>query len=235
MSSERETGCRIYLYEDDQALAGEIIHAFADQGHDVQLSSRAADISVLAQSGRVLVLIMDRMVEGLDSLGIIEALRALGNRVPVVVISSLASVDDRIRGLRAGGDDYLIKPFAMGELIARVEALRRRADEVPVISLTVGPLVLDLLARTVRRGSREIDLLPKEFNLLKYMMQHSDQVVTRTMLLENVWHLKAATQTNVVDVHVGNLRRKIDGDGEEPLISSVRGLGFKLSAPVGNA
>jgi two-component system OmpR family response regulator len=144
------------------------------------------------------------------------------------VISSLSTVDDRILGLKAGGDDYLTKPFAMGELIARVEALLRRAKPERATTLSVGPLVVDLISRSVRRGDRDIVLLPREFSLLEYLMRHAGLSVTRAMLLEDVWNYRASTQTNVVDVHVGNLRRKIDADGEPRLIESVRGIGFRL-------
>lgn len=221
----------IYLYEDDSALAGEIVAGFAEAGLVIRpLPSEAEVMERAGAEGPSATLVMDRMIGDRDSLEIVAALRATGNRVPVLVISSRASVDDRIEGLKAGGDDYLVKPFAMGELIARVAALQRRADGEPRTRLVVGPLVLDRLARTVTRGSREIALLPREFSLLDYLMTHAGQTVTRAMLLEDVWNYRASTHTNVVDVHVGNLRRKIDAEGEPRLIASVRGLGFRLDA-----
>lgn len=220
----------ILLYEDDVALAEQIVAAFEDEGVAITPAATRDDVTTAVESEGVSALIMDRMVGDVDSLTLLEELRSAGHRVPVVVISSLATVDERIRGLKAGGDDYLTKPFAMGELIARVEAVRRRADDDRRISLKVGPLAMDLIAKTVHRGDRALDLLPREFSLLEYLMRNANQVVTRAMLLENVWHYNAAAQTNVVDVHVGNLRRKVDGEGEVKLINSVRGLGFRLDA-----
>ena len=224
----------VYLYEDDAALAEEITLAFeADGLHIERLPSPEAVLACDRCRGEAPVLVMDRLVDGRDSLDLLAALRARGERISVVVISSLASVDERIRGLKAGGDDYLVKPFAMGELLARVEAQRRRAADDRRTRLVAGPLEMDLIARTVRRGPREIALLPREFGLLEYLMRHAGDVVTRAMLLEDVWNYRSAVQTNVVDVHVGNLRRKIDPDGEPRLIVSVRGVGFKLVADGG--
>ena len=219
----------IFLYEDDDALAGEIVAAFAQERQAV---ARLVDEDALLalQERRVAVLILDRLVWGRDSLDLLAGMRANGDKTPVLVVSSLASVDDRIRGLKAGGDDYLVKPFAMGELIARVEALRRRAQAEPRTTLAAGPLVMDLIARTVTREGRAVALLPREFALLEYLMRHAGMVVTRAMLLEDVWHYRLTTHTNVVDVHVGNLRRKIEVEGEPRLIASVRGLGFRLEA-----
>ena len=220
----------IILYEDDLALATEILAAFAEEGLPIEHARTEGDLKQAVGTGRASALIMDRMVGDIDSLTLLATLRATGDRIPVVVISSLASVDDRIRGLKAGGDDYLVKPFAMGELVARVEALCRRATDDRRISLSVGPLSMDLIEKSAQRGSRVLDLLPREFSLLEYLMRHANQVVTRAMLLEDVLHYNVATQTNVVDVHVGNLRRKVDAEGEDKLISSVRGLGFRLDA-----
>ena len=206
------------------------MHAFSDEGLEV---IRLVDDELLRETVRnwgVAALIMDRMVDGTDSLEILEDLRAAGDRMPVVVVSSLSSVDDRIKGLKAGGDDYLVKPFAMGELIARVQAVTRRAGDDRKIAVTAGPLHMDLIARTVSRDGRTLDLLPREFRLLEYLMRHANQIVTRAMLLEDVWHYKLATQTNVVDVHIGNLRRKVDAPQEPRLINSVRGVGFRLDA-----
>jgi two-component system, OmpR family, response regulator len=167
----------------------------------------------------------------MDGLTIIEALRREGMRTPVLVLSALGAVDDRVRGLRAGGDDYLTKPFATVELIARIEALLRRPAESRDTTLQVGPLELDLIERTARRGSRVIDLLPREFRLLEYMMRRKDQMLTRAMLLEEVWNYKFVPQTNLVDVHMGRLRRKVDESHEPPMIHNVRGIGFILRAP----
>ena len=218
------------LYEDDLSLAREIVLAFEAEGLLVELMTDEAELVRHARSGKVSILIIDRMIANRDSLEILESLRTSGDRLPVIVISSLATVDERIRGLKAGGDDYLVKPFAMAELIARVEALRRRASDDRRTRIVVGSLELDLIARTVRRGPRDIALLPREFALLEYLMRHAGHAVSRAMLLEDVWHYRAPVQTNVVDVHIGNLRRKVDAEGEPQLITSVRGLGFRLAA-----
>ena len=220
----------IHLYEDDTPLACEIVAAFAAENRRVEQVATQPDLVALLRTDTMAVLIMDRMVGDVDSLDVLASIRAEGHRAPVLVISSLSTVDDRILGLKAGGDDYLTKPFAMGELIARVEALLRRAVPERATVLSVGPLVVDLIARSVRRGRRDIALLPREFSLLEYLMRHAGVSVTRAMLLEDVWNYRVSTQTNVVDVHVGNLRRKIDADGEPRLIESVRGVGFRLRA-----
>ena len=229
MSSPSAAPAAVCLYEDDSSLAGEIVAAFTEAGVAVERLPSPAAVRERAQAGGEQVLVMDRMVDGQDSLDILAEIRARGDRIPVVVISSLSSVDDRIHGLKAGGDDYLVKPFAMGELIARVEALHRRVTDDRATRLSVGTLEMDLIARTVRRGTRDIQLQPREFGLLEYLMRHAGQTVTRAMLLEDVWHYRAPVETNVVDVHIGNLRRKIDAAGETRLIVSVRGLGFRMT------
>lgn len=229
MSTAPHQSDPIYLYEDDRALADEIILAFAEDGQSVEIVPDEDTLKARIKQGAS-ALILDRMVGDRDSLDLLQRVRPGGDRLPVIVISSLSSVDDRIYGLKAGGDDYLVKPFAMGELVARVAALRRRAGAGTPTSLSVGPLTMDLIARAVRRGDRAITLLPREFSLLEYMMRHAGQVVTRAMLLEDVWHYRLSTETNVVDVHVGNLRRKIETEGESRLIRSVRGLGFELTS-----
>ncbi len=217
----------ILLYEDDQALAGEIILAFEAYGLRVDVLPDEAMLRARVRRGAA-VLVLDRMVGERDSVDVLAELRAAGDRTPVIVISSLASVDDRIHGLKVGGDDYLVKPFAMGELVARTAALRRRARSDVSTTLRVDTLAMDLISRKVRRGERDVSLLPREFTLLEYLMRHAGDIVTRAMLLEEVWHYRSSTQTNVVDVHVGNLRRKIEADGEERLLVNVRGIGFKL-------
>jgi two-component system OmpR family response regulator len=171
------------------------------------------------------------MLPGLDGLSIVETLREEGIKTPVLVLSALNAVNDRVRGLRAGGDDYLAKPFALAELAARLEALLRRPADPRETLLRVGPLELDLIARIARRGQRELELLPREFQLLEYMMRREGQVLTRAMLLENVWNYRFVPQTNLVDVHIGRLRRKVDASGEPPMILSIRGSGFQLRAP----
>ena len=218
----------VYLYEDDSSLAFEIVMAFTEAGLDIERLNSQEALRDRAHLGGNHVLIMDRLVDEYDSLDLLAKVRARGDRIPVVVISSLSSTGERIRGLKAGGDDYLVKPFAMAELIARVEALHRRATRERATHLIVGDLEMHLIARTVRRGAREIHLQPREFGLLEYLMRHAGQVVTRAMLLEDVWNYRAPVPTNLVDVHVGKLRRKIEVDDEARLIVSVRGLGFKL-------
>lgn len=224
-SSERPP---ILVVEDEFDIAQEISLALERRNYAVRLVESADKMFAAVRSHKPVVIIADRLLNGTDSLMLIETLRAEGNKVPVLVISALASVDDRIHGLKAGGDDYLVKPFAMDELIARVEALRRRSGDARVAVLRVGPLTMDLIDRSVRRGDRALKLLPREFNLLEYFMRHPNQIVTRAMLLEDVWHYRTLPQTNVVDVHIGKLRRKVDAPGEEPLIETVRATGFML-------
>ena len=175
-------------------------------------------------------MVVDRMLHGADGLSMVETLREEGVKTPVLVISALSSVDERIRGLKAGGDDYLVKPFAMAELAARVEALLRRLDDVRTTKLRAGGLEMDLIEQTVRRDGTLIELLPREFKLLEYFLRRPGRIVTRAMLLEGVWHYRFIPETNVVDVHIGNLRRKIDIAGAPSLIINIRGAGFMLHA-----
>jgi two-component system, OmpR family, response regulator len=223
-------GHSVLLIEDERDMAQEIYLALTRAGFVVRIAETEAEVFTSARTFPPAVMIVDRLLHGTDCLPMIERLRADGNKVPMLVISGLSSVDDRIRGLRAGSDDYLVKPFAMDELIARVAALLRRSNDGRVVSLKVGPLHMDLIDRSVRRGDRLISLLPREFNLLEYFMRHPNQVVTRTMLLEDVWHYRTIPQTNVVDVHIGKLRRKVDAPGEAPLIETIRATGFMLHA-----
>jgi two-component system, OmpR family, response regulator len=219
---------RVLLVEDEPDMAGEISIALTNHGYHVRVAETEVEGLAAARSDPAALLIVDRMLKGIDSLPMIETLRKEGIRIPVLVVSALASVDERIRGLKAGGDDYLIKPFAMGELAARVEALLRRSNDSRATVLQVGPLRIDLIERSAVRGKRLLDLLPTEFKLLEYFMRRPGQVVTRTMLLEDVWHYRHLPQTNLVDVHIGKLRRKVDMAGDPPLIRSVRGSGFML-------
>lgn len=219
----------IVLVEDEEELASEISTELVARGHLV----RAASIAQAADAARVgdaAVMIMDRMVFGEDSLVTLAALRKEGVKVPVLVISGMASVDEKVKGLQAGGDDYLTKPFAMVELVARVDALLRRLDDVRVTKLHVGDLEMDLIEKTVHRGDTRIDLLPREFRLLEYFLRHPGRVVTRAMLLEEVWQYHFSLETNVVDVHISNLRKKIDTRGSPSLIVNIRGAGFMLNA-----
>ncbi|QBR72254.1 DNA-binding response regulator [Beijerinckiaceae bacterium] len=220
----------VLLVEDEPAMAWEIAAELTSLGYLVRIAETAADGLAEARSHAAELLIVDRMLRGTDSLSMIEILRGEGIRIPVLVVSALASVDERIRGLKAGGDDYLIKPFAMGELAARVEALLRRSSDSRTVILQLGPLKLDLIERTACRGERILDLLPTEFKLLEYLMRRPGQIVTRTMLLEDVWHYRFLPQTNLVDVHIGKLRRKVDLAGDPPLIHCVRRSGFMLRA-----
>jgi two-component system, OmpR family, response regulator len=221
---------RLLLIEDDKETADEIRAELGDHGFEVEWAANGIEGLDKARSGDAEVLIVDRMLPGMDGLTIIEALRQEGMRTPVLVLSALSAVDDRVRGLRAGGDDYLTKPFATVELIARIEALLRRPADSRDTVLRVGPLELDLIERTAKRGDRVIDLLPREFRLLEYMMRRKEQMLTRAMLLEEVWNYKFVPQTNLVDVHMGRLRRKVDGPREPPMIHNVRGVGFILRA-----
>jgi two-component system, OmpR family, response regulator len=222
---------RVLLIEDDKETADEIIAELGDRGYVVEWAADGIEGLDKARSGIAEVIIVDRLLPGMDGLTIVEALRGGGLRTPVLVLSALGAVDDRVRGLRAGGDDYLTKPFATVELIARIEALLRRPTETRDTYLRVGPLELDLMERTAKRGDRVIDLLPREFRLLEYMMRRKDQVLTRAMLLEEVWKYKFTPQTNLVDVHMGRLRHKVDEHKEPPMIHNVRGVGFILRAP----
>lgn len=220
-------GC-VLLIEDDSTIAEEIVAELT--GHGLQVMHRDTGDAGLtaALAGEADVMVVDRLLPGLDGLSVIETMRQRGIRTPVLVLSALSAVDDRVTGLKAGGDDYLTKPFAMEELLARVEALLRRPDDTRSTKLRVGPLEMDLIERRAWRGEREIELLPREFRLLEYLMRRPDQVLTRSMLLEDVWQYRFIPRTNLVDVHIGKLRRKVDAPGEEPLIKSIRGTGFQL-------
>jgi len=222
---------RLLLIEDDKETADEITAELGDRGFDVSWAADGIEGLGKARSGGADAMIVDRLLPGMDGLTIIETLRGEGIRTPVLVLSALGAVDERVRGLRSGGDDYLTKPFATVELVARIEALLRRPSESPDTVLRVGPLELDLIERTAKRGERTIDLLPREFRLLEYMMRRKDQMLTRAMLLEEVWNYKFVPQTNLVDVHMGRLRHKVDEPNELPMITNVRGVGFILRAP----
>jgi two-component system OmpR family response regulator len=221
----------VLLIEDDKETAQEISAELGDRGYVVDCAANGIEGLDKARSGGAEVVIVDRMLPGMDGLTIVEAMRHEGVRTPVLVLSALGGVDDRVRGLRSGGDDYLTKPFATVELIARIEALLRRPAESRDTLLRVGPLELDLMERTARRGDRTINLLPREFRLLEYMMRRKEQVLTRAMLLEEVWKYKFVPQTNLVDVNMGRLRHKVDEPNELSMIQVVRGVGFILRAP----
>jgi two-component system OmpR family response regulator len=223
---------KILLVEDNERVAGFVTRGLREAGHAVEHAGNGRDGLFLAASEPHDVIIMDRMLPGnIDGLAIIEALRQAGNRTPILILSALNDVDERIRGLRSGGDDYLTKPFAFGELLARLDALGRRSVEHGPGEhiLQVGDLRMDLLSRRVTRGNRTITLQPREFKLLEYLMRHAHQVVTRTMMLEAVWDYNFDPQTNVVDVHISKLRQKIELDSERPLVRTVRNAGYMLS------
>jgi two-component system OmpR family response regulator len=220
----------ILLAEDEADVAQEIVVALSSLGYDVNMVDTVAEVINTARSEEPSLLIVDRMLHGEDSLNAIETLRKNGPYAPVIFISALTAIDERIRGLKAGGDDYITKPFAMDELSARVKALLRRSPPMRATMFKAGPLEIDLIERRAWRGDRELSLKPREFKLLEYLMRHADEVVSRAMLFEDVWnyHFRPQTQ-NLVDVHIGKLRREVDAPGETPLIVSVRGIGFMLS------
>lgn len=220
---------KLLVIEDDHELAAFIQRGMEDAGHSVTCVHDGAEGLSLAQGGGHDVLVVDRMLPGLEGLEIIKALRGSGDDVPVIILSALGEVDDRVKGLRSGGDDYLTKPFAFDELLARVEILFSRItadnNEQETV-LEVGDLKMDLIARTVVRGDVKIDLLAREFKLLEYLIRHKAQVVTRTMLLENVWDYNFDPQTNLIDVHISRLRGKVDKGFDTALIQTKRGAGY---------
>jgi two-component system, OmpR family, response regulator len=222
---------KVLLIEDHDETANQIMTELVNRGFDVDWAATGIEGLDKARAAKADVMIVDRLLPGIDGLTIIEVARQEHVRTPVLVLSALGAVDDRVRGLRAGGDDYLTKPFVILELIARIEALLRRPGESRDTVLRLGPLELSLLERSVRRGGRPLDLLPREFRLLEYMIRRKDQLLTRAMLFEEVWNYKFVPQSNLVDVHMGRLRRKVDAPGEPPMILNVRGEGFILRAP----
>ncbi len=223
---------KLLVVEDDAETAAYVADGLRESGHAVDVAGNGRDGLFLAADGGFDVLIVDRMLPGgIDGLRLVQTLRGSGVQTPVLFLSARGSVPDRVSGLDAGGDDYLTKPFAFSELAARVNALGRRpAVAATETVLRVGDLEVDLLRRTVQRAGRPIDLQPREFQLLEYLMRHADQVVTRTMLLEKVWEFHFDPQTNVVDTHVSRLRAKIERGFEGPLIHTVRGVGYVIRA-----
>jgi two-component system OmpR family response regulator len=223
---------QLLVIEDDRETAAYIKKGLTECGHAVDQAGDGKDGLLLADSNSYQVIVVDRMLPKVDGVTLTKTLRGNGNRTPILMLSALGEVEDRVKGLKAGADDYLVKPFAFSELQARIEALVRRAEpDSPDTVLNVGDLSMDLLKREVRRGDVKIDLQPREFRLLEYLMRHSGQVVTRTMLLEKVWDYHFDPQTNVIDVHVSRLRGKIDKEFEQPLLHTVRGAGYMLSEP----
>lgn len=220
---------RVLVIEDDKETAGFLQKSLKESGHGAEVASDGETGLAMAREGGFDVLIVDRMLPRLDGLTIVKELRTEGDHTPVLFLSALGEVDDRVKGLRAGGDDYLTKPYAYTELLARIEALaRRHAPEEQVTRYVVGDLLLDRLSHRVVRNGETIILQPREYRLLEYLMRHAGQVVTRTMLLENVWDYHFDPQTNVIDVHVSRLRAKIDKGFAKPLLHTVRGAGYMI-------
>ena len=221
---------RILVIEDDRDVAAYLVKGLKEHGHTVDHAADGQKGLVLASGEDYDVMVIDRMLPGVDGLSIVKSVRSAGKDTPMLVLSALGEVDDRVEGLRAGSDDYLTKPFAFSELLARVEALARRArsPEANETQLRVGDLELDLMSRTATRAGRGIELQPREFRLLEYLMRHAGQVVTRTMLLEQVWEYHFDPQTNVIDVQISRLRGKIDKGFDAPLLQTVRGAGYMI-------
>lgn len=223
---------KILVIEDDRETAAFLTRGLKEHGHVVDVATDGRDGLLQATGDEYDVLIVDRMLPGMDGLGIVRTLRAAGTRTPVLFLTAMAGVGDRVEGLDAGGDDYLVKPFAFAELNARVSALGRRPAVTEVTTvLRVGDLEMNLLTRQVSRAGRAIDLQPQEFRLLEFLMRHADRVVTRTMLLEGVWGFHFDPRTSVVETHISRLRAKIDRDFSQPLLHTIRGSGYSLRAP----
>lgn len=222
---------RILIVEDDLDAAEAMDRGLSEAGHAITRANDGVDGLAAAQAGEFDVMIVDRMMPRMDGVTLIETLRREGDQTPVLFLSALGEINDRVAGLKAGGDDYLVKPYAFAELIARVEALSRRRETGSVQTLLrVGDLEMDLIGRSVHRQGKEIDLQPREFQLLEYLMRNAGQSVTRTMLLEKVWEYHFDPQTNVIDVHVSRLRSKIDKGFDRPMLQTVRGAGYRLEA-----
>jgi two-component system, OmpR family, response regulator len=221
---------RVLVIEDDPEAAEQLVECLATNGYQVDLAINGTEGLSRAGTSEYAVMTIDRMLPGLDGIAIIRRLREGGVTTPALMISALGEIDDRVRGLRAGGDDYLVKPFAFAELLARVEALCRRSATMRETVLRVGDLEIDLMSRTVTRGGRNIDLLPREFQVLEYLVRNEGHVVPRAMLLQHVWDLHFDPNTKVIDVYVGRVRRKVDSEQAYPLIHTVRGVGFCIPA-----
>ncbi|AZU04577.1 two component transcriptional regulator [Glycocaulis alkaliphilus] len=222
---------RVLIMEDDKQVAAFMCRGLREAGHVCDAAHDGEEGLDMARDGQYDVLVVDRMMPRRDGLSVIETLRAEGMATPILILSALGEVDDRVDGLKSGADDYLVKPYAFAELLARVEVLARRRDPGSVqTQLAVGDLEMDLLARTVKRGGEDVLLQPREFRLLEFLMRHAGQVVTRTMLLEKVWDYHFDPQTNVIDVHISRLRSKIDKPFGSTMLHTVRGAGYRLQA-----
>jgi two-component system OmpR family response regulator len=223
---------RILVIEDDADTAAYMVKGLKESGYVVDHAADGRDGMFHAMSGNYDALIVDRMLPNVDGLSIIQSIRTAGIKTPALILSALGAVDDRVKGLKAGGDDYLTKPFAFAELLARVQALVRRATRAPEpTTLTVDDVVLDLLSRKVTRAGKALDLRPREFTLLEFLMRHAGHVVSKTMILSHVWDYHFDPQTNVIDVHISRLRQKIDKGFPKPLLHTVRGAGYSLRVP----
>ena len=226
---------KILVIEDDVSAAAYMAKGLEESGHAIDVAHDGKTGLLFAATNDYDILVVDRMLPGLDGLGLVRTLRATGNTTPVLFLSALGQVDNRVEGLRAGGDDYLVKPYAFSELVARIEALTRRGTagegEPLVTTLRYADLTMDLLARRVERAGKRIDLQPREFKLLEVLLRHAGQVMTRTMLLEKVWDYRFDPQTNIIDVHISRLRQKIDKGNDVALIHTVRGAGYSLRVP----
>jgi len=224
---------RMLVVEDDSQVAAYLVKGLKEQGHTVDHAADGKNGLFLATSEDYDAMIIDRMLPELDGLAIIKSVRAAGKTTPMLILSALGEVDARVEGLRAGGDDYLTKPFAFSELLARLDALLRRAQQTAAVETTlrIADLELDQLTRIVKRGDKSITLQPREYRLLEYLMQNTGRVVTRTMLLEQLWDYHFDPQTNVIDVHISRLRGKIDKNFDQPLLQTVRGAGYMIREP----
>jgi len=223
---------RILVVEDDPETAGQLVESLKTSGYQVDLATSGNEALSRGATGGYAVITIDRMLPDIDGIAVMRRFRDDGIVAPVLIVSALGEVDDRVRGLRAGGDDYLVKPFSFVELLARVEALGRRSDTiVKETILRVGDLALDLMSRTASRRGKDIVLFPREFQLLEYLVRNEGRVVSRAMLLQHVWDLHFDPSTNIIDVYVGRVRRKVDGQQAYPLIHTVRGTGYCLRAP----
>jgi len=223
---------RILVVEDDPETAGQLVEQLTTSGYQVDLAANGNEALSHGASHDYAVITIDRMLPDIDGIAVMRQLRVKGNTAPFLIISALGEVDERVRGLRAGGDDYLVKPYSFVELLARIEALGRRSDVIAKETiLRVGDLTVDLIDRTASRRGKEIELLPREFQLLEYLVRNEGRVISRAMLLQHVWDLHFDPSTNIIDVYVGRVRRKLDDEQAYPLIHTVRGVGYCLRAP----
>jgi len=223
---------RILVVEDDAEAAGQLMEELTTSGYQVDLAANGNEALRLGSASDYAVITIDRMLPDIDGIAVMRRLRVQGNTAPFLIISALGEVDERVRGLRAGGDDYLVKPYSFVELLARIEALGRRSDIIAKETiLRVGDLTVDLIDRTASRRGKEIELLPREFQLLEYLVRNEGRVISRAMLLQHVWDLHFDPSTNIIDVYVGRVRRKLDDQQAYPLIHTVRGVGYCLRAP----